>query len=43
MTGYSVEAVAKHGILVPGAAILQKPFTAEELVGRVREALSPQA
>ena len=43
MTGYSVEAIAKHGVLVPGAAILQKPFTADELVGRVREALSPQA
>jgi two-component system, cell cycle sensor histidine kinase and response regulator CckA len=39
MTGYSVEAVASHGVLAPGTTLLQKPFTVEELVGRVREAL----
>ena len=39
MTGYSVEAVASHGVLAPGSTLLQKPFTVDELVGRVREAL----
>jgi DNA-binding response OmpR family regulator len=39
MTGYSVEAVANHGVLAPGSTLLQKPFTVDELVRRVREAL----
>jgi len=39
MTGYSVEAVATHGVLAPGSTLLQKPFTVDELLGRVREAL----
>jgi two-component system, cell cycle sensor histidine kinase and response regulator CckA len=39
MSGYSSEAVATHGVLSPGAAFLQKPFTIEELVDRLRDAL----
>jgi two-component system cell cycle sensor histidine kinase/response regulator CckA len=39
MSGYSTEAVATHGILAPGAAFLQKPFSVEELVGRLRDVL----
>jgi two-component system cell cycle sensor histidine kinase/response regulator CckA len=39
MTGYSAEAVASHGVLAPDSSLLQKPFTAEELVRRVREIL----
>ncbi len=39
MSGYSPEAVAKQGVLVPGTTLLQKPFTVEELVRRVRQIL----
>ena len=28
-----------HGVLSPGAAFLQKPFSVEELVGRLRDVL----
>ena len=41
MTGYSAEAVASHGVLAPDSVLLQKPFTTEELLEGVREALSP--
>jgi hypothetical protein len=41
MTGYSAEAVASHGILAPDSALLQKPFTTEELLMGVSEALRP--
>jgi len=40
MTGYSTEAVATHGVLAPHSSLLQKPFTTEELLARVREVLS---
>jgi len=40
MTGYSAEAVATHGVLAPDSTLLQKPFTAEELMRRVDEALA---
>ena len=39
MTGYSAEAVATDGVLAPDSSLLQKPFTAEELMRRVHEAL----
>ncbi len=39
MTGYSTEAVERHGVLVPGTSLIQKPFTAAELLARVRDAL----
>jgi two-component system cell cycle sensor histidine kinase/response regulator CckA len=39
MSGYSSEAVATHGMLTPGSAFLQKPFSVTELVERVRETL----
>ncbi len=39
MSGYSAEAVATHGVLSPGAAFLQKPFSVQELVDRLREVL----
>jgi len=41
MTGYSAEAVASHGVLAPDSSLLQKPFTTEELLVGVREALRP--
>jgi DNA-binding response OmpR family regulator len=39
MSAYSVEAVETHGVLRPGAAFLQKPFTIPELTGLLRAAL----
>ncbi|PYP33927.1 MAG: hybrid sensor histidine kinase/response regulator, partial [Gemmatimonadetes bacterium] len=43
MSGYSEEAIARHGVLDPGTAFLQKPFTPDALAWRVREVLSAPA
>ena len=43
MSGYSEEAIAHHGVLNPGTEFLQKPFTTETLIRKVREMLdAPQ-
>jgi len=39
MSGYTDEAIAHHGVLEPGTALLQKPFTPVSLGRRVREIL----
>ncbi|HVS18282.1 MAG TPA: response regulator, partial [Planctomycetota bacterium] len=39
MSGYSDEAVARHGALTEAAAFLQKPFTAAQLLETVRSVL----
>jgi signal transduction histidine kinase/CheY-like chemotaxis protein len=39
MSGYTAEAVARHGVLEPGVCFIQKPFSARELALRVSEAL----
>ena len=39
MSGYSDEAVYRHGVLSPDAAFLEKPFTERGLAGKVREVL----
>jgi FixJ family two-component response regulator len=39
MSGYSDQAVVRHGALVEGAAFLEKPFSADDLVDKVRETL----
>ena len=39
MSGYSDEAVHRHGVLSDSAAFLEKPFTERALMGKVREVL----
>ena len=39
ISGYSDEAIVRHGILSPGARFLQKPFRLDGLLRKVREVL----
>src|SRR5216117_2233368 len=39
MSGYTDDAVTRHGVLEPGSAYVQKPFTPEAIARRVREVL----
>jgi FixJ family two-component response regulator len=39
LSGYPDESIAHDRVLEPGAAFLQKPFTAEGLARKVREVL----
>ena len=38
---YADDAVARHGILGPDSAFIEKPFTRNDLVRKVRELLDP--
>ncbi|HEX9582178.1 MAG TPA: response regulator [Gemmatimonadales bacterium] len=40
VSGYTDEAIVRHGMLEPGLQFLQKPFTPSALARRVREVLS---
>ncbi len=41
MSGYTDDAVLRHGVTGPGTAFLQKPFALEALLQRVRALLDP--
>jgi PAS domain S-box-containing protein len=43
MSGYSDDAVRRRGVLEPGSAFIEKPFSSEELVRRVRALLDARA
>jgi two-component system, cell cycle sensor histidine kinase and response regulator CckA len=40
ITGYAPEAVDRHGELAAAGALLEKPFTADQLARKVREVLA---
>ena len=39
MSGYTEEAIVQHGVIKPGIAFLNKPFTSEALGQKIREVL----
>ena len=39
MSGYTEEAIVQHGIIKPGIAFLNKPFTSQTLGAKIREVL----
>ncbi len=43
MSGYAANAIVHHGVLHPGTALLQKPFTPHQLGVKVREVLDADA
>ena len=43
MSGYTDDAIVRHGVLEEGAAFLQKPFTPHTLLSKVREVLDKKS
>jgi hypothetical protein len=39
LSGYTDDAIVHHGVLEPGIAFLQKPFTLQGLARKLREVL----
>ncbi|MGE0442386.1 MAG: ATP-binding protein [Gemmatimonadales bacterium] len=42
MSGYAEGAVVRQGVLQPGTALIEKPFTPDALIRRIRETLGQQ-
>jgi FixJ family two-component response regulator len=42
ISGYSADLIASHGVLDDGCAFLEKPFTREQLLAKVRAVLDGQ-
>jgi diguanylate cyclase (GGDEF)-like protein/PAS domain S-box-containing protein len=42
MSGYSAEAVEQHGVLARGSAFIEKPFSPDALLSKVREMLDQE-
>jgi DNA-binding NtrC family response regulator len=42
MSGYTDDTIVHHGVLAPGIAFLQKPFTGESLGLKIQEALESE-
>ncbi len=42
MSGYTADVIAHHGVLEAGVCFLQKPFTTQQMVLKIREALESQ-
>ena len=40
-SGYAEDAIASHGVLRPGTAFIEKPFSAHELARTLRSLLDP--
>ena len=40
MSGYTEDAVLRQSVMEPGSVFLDKPFTFETLIRKVREALT---
>ena len=40
MSGYTDDALSRHGVLNPGVVLLEKPFTPKRLAARIREVLA---
>ena len=43
MSGYADEALGRHGVLEPGIALVQKPFSPDVIEQRVRQTLEETA
>ena len=39
MSGYTDDAIVKHGVLEPGIAFIYKPFTVDAVLSKLREVL----
>jgi len=42
MSGYTDDAIIKHGVLDPGMAYIQKPFSPNALIQKVKSVLEDQ-
>ena len=39
MSGYTSDAIVRHGVLEPGISLIEKPFSQDALMRKVREVL----